>query len=131
MIEKFLERADVLDFLRECLTDSRFVNTTTSEMFEEDLVLKNQYGLLFAMDALIKFDIIVGDEISIGETLYVTRAYYLINKENKDSYVLNKIPYIVQKKLKELSLVGYPLNDVLSTIDNNMVLSERSEEDYS
>lgn len=91
MIEKFLERADVLDFLRECLTDSRFVNTTTSEIFEEDLFLKNQYGLLFAMDALIKFDIIVGDKELIDE--YVAQLRRIMKKFNtgNDLYVgLNK-----------------------------------------
>ena len=91
MIEKFLERADVLDFLRECLTDSRFVNTTTSEMFEEDLFLKNQYGLLFAMDALIKFDIIVGDPDLIDE--YVAQLRRIMKKFNtgNDLYLgLNK-----------------------------------------
>lgn len=74
------------------------------------------------------YDIIVGNNIKIGETLFITRAYYLITKNNEDSYCFNKIPYVVRKKLSELIPGGYPLNDVISTIDNNNVLSSMDEE---
>ena len=43
----------------------------------------------------------------------------------------NKIPYIVRKKLDTVEMGGYPLNSVISTIDNDTVLTERSNEELN
>ena len=76
-------------------------------------------------------DIISGDKIKIGEKIYITRAYYMITKENEISSCLNKIPYYLRKKLKNYENIGYPLNKVLSTIDNETVLSERDKDELN
>lgn len=77
------------------------------------------------------YDIIVGDAIKIGEMIYITRAYYLIAKDNKESYCFNKIPYVVRQKLNDLNQGGYPLNDVISTINDDIVLSDMTEEELN
>ena len=71
-------------------------------------------------------DIVVGDNVKIGETIYITRAYYLITNDVRESYCYNKIPYIVRKKLKIFDLKGYPLNSVISTIEDDKVLTEKT-----
>ena len=76
-------------------------------------------------------DIISGDKIKIGEIIYITRAYYMITKENEISSCLNKIPYYLRKKLKKYENIGYPLNKVISTIDNETVLSERDKDELN
>ena len=76
-------------------------------------------------------DIISGDKIKIGEKIYITRAYYMITKENEISSCLNKIPYYLRKKLKNYENIGYPLNKVISTIDNETVLSERDKDELN
>ncbi len=75
-------------------------------------------------------DIVVGDEVPIGSTIYITRAYYLISN-GKEKYCYNKIPYIIKKKLSDYRHEGYPLNDVLSTIDNDEVLSNRDKDELN
>ena len=95
----------------------------------DDGIILNDVEYVSVKDKL--YDIVVGDKYPIGETIYITRTYYLINKDNVETYVLNKIPYIIQKKLKQINLVGYPLNDVISTIDNDIVLSSRDEEELN
>ncbi len=72
------------------------------------------------------FDIIVGDKVKVGSKIYITRAYYLITKDKKEFWCYNKIPYIVQRKLSSYDKSGYQLNTVISTVDNNKVLTERS-----
>lgn len=71
------------------------------------------------------YDLVVGDKVKIGSKIYITRAYYLISSDGEEKSCYNKIPYIVQKKLDSFEKVGYPLNSVISTIDNDIVLSSR------
>ena len=71
------------------------------------------------------YDLVVGDKVKIGSKIYITRAYYLITLDGKEKSCYNKIPYIIQKKLDSFEKMGYPLNSVISTIDNDMVLSSR------
>lgn len=75
-------------------------------------------------------DILIGD-IPIGEKIYITRAYYIITKDGEVSYCLNKIPYYLRKKLLSYEKGGYPLNKVISTIDNDTVLSDRNREELN
>lgn len=77
------------------------------------------------------YDIVVGDKIKIGSTIYITRAYFLISNDKKEFFCYNKIPYIVRKKLDTVEIGGYPLNSVISTIDNDTVLTERSNEELN
>ncbi len=77
------------------------------------------------------YDIVVGDKIKIGSTIYITRAYFLITNDKKEFLCCNKIPYIVRKKLDTVEMEGYPLNSVISTIDNDTVLTERSDEELN
>ena len=77
------------------------------------------------------YDIVVGDKIKIGSTIYITRAYFLISNDKKEVLCYNKIPYIVRKKLDTVEMGGYPLNSVISTIDNDTVLTERSNEELN
>ena len=77
------------------------------------------------------YDIVVGDKIKIGSTIYITRAYFLISNDKKELLYYNKIPYIVRKKLDTVEIEGYPLNSVISTIDNDTVLTERSDEELN
>lgn len=77
------------------------------------------------------YDIVVGDKIKIGSTIYITRAYFLISNDKKEFLCYNKIPYIVRKKLDTVEMGGYPLNSVISTIDNDTVLTERSNEELN
>lgn len=77
------------------------------------------------------YDVVIGDKIKIGSTIYITRAYYLISNDKKESLCFNKIPYIVRKKLDTIEMGGYPLNSVISTIDNDIVLTERSNEELN
>ena len=101
MLSRILERADVLDFLNDSLTDARFINAISSSIEEEQMFLKNQYGFLFAMDALIKYDIIINDEELIGD--YVAQLRRIMKKfSNSDdlSIALNKtIAKVVASKL--------------------------------
>lgn len=76
-------------------------------------------------------DIIIGNSVPVGSQIYITRAYYLITCDGKEQYCYNKIPYIVQKKLKSLKIEGYPLNNVISTIDDKVVLSDRSDDELN
>lgn len=76
-------------------------------------------------------DIIIGDKVPIGDKIYITRAYYIITKENTHNYCYNKIPYIIQKKLLSYKKEGYQLNSVISTIDNNIVLSDRNTDELN
>lgn len=77
------------------------------------------------------YDVVIGDKIKIGSTIYITRAYYLISNDKKETLCFNKIPYIVRKKLDNIEIDGYPLNSVISTIDNDTVLTERSNEELN
>lgn len=77
------------------------------------------------------YDIVVGDKVKIGSTIYITRAYFLISSDKKEVLYYNKIPYIVRKKLDTVEMGGYPLNSVISTIDNDTVLTERSNEELN
>lgn len=77
------------------------------------------------------YDIVVGDTIKIGSIIYITRAYFLISNDKKEFLCYNKIPYIVRKKLDTVEMGGYPLNSVISTIDNDTVLTERSNEELN
>ena len=77
------------------------------------------------------YDIVVGDKVKIGSTIYITRAYFLISNDKKEVLCYNKIPYIVRKKLDTVEMGGYPLNSVISTIDNETVLTERSTEELN
>lgn len=77
------------------------------------------------------YDIVVGDKIKIGSTIYITRVYFLISNDKKEVLCNNKIPYIVRKKLDTVEMGGYPLNSVISTIDNDTVLTERSNEELN
>lgn len=77
------------------------------------------------------YDIVVGNKIKIGSTIYITRAYFLISNDKKEILCYNKIPYIVRKKLDTVEMGGYPLNSVISTIDNDTVLTERSNEELN
>lgn len=77
------------------------------------------------------YDIVVGDKIKIGSTIYITRAYFLISNAKNEVLCYNKIPYIVRKKLDTVEMGGYPLNSVISTIDNDTVLTERSTEELN
>ena len=77
------------------------------------------------------YDIVVGDKIKTGSTIYITRAYFLISNDKKEFFCYNKIPYIVRKKLDTVEIGGYPLNSVISTIDNDTVLTERSNEELN
>lgn len=76
-------------------------------------------------------DIIIGDKVKIGEMIYITRAYYMITKDGEVSSCLNKIPYYLRKKLDNFDNKGFPLNQVISTIDNNLVLTERDKEELN
>lgn len=77
------------------------------------------------------YDLVVGDKIKIGSTIYITRAYSLISNDKRESLCFNKIPYIVRKKLDTLEINGYPLNSVVSTIDNDSVLTDCSNEELN
>ena len=78
------------------------------------------------------YDIVVGDKIKIGSIIYITRAYFLISNDKKEVLCYNKIPNIVRKKLDTVEMGGgYPLNSVISTIDNDTVLTERSNEELN
>ena len=77
------------------------------------------------------YDIVVGDKIKIGSVIYITRAYFLISNDKKEAFCYNKIPYIVRKKLDTVEMGGYPLNSVISTIDNDTVLTEHSNEELN
>ncbi len=77
------------------------------------------------------YDIVVGDKIKISSIIYITRAYFLISNDKKEVLCYNKIPYIVRKKLDTVEMGGYPLNSVISTIDNDTVLTERSNEELN
>ena len=77
------------------------------------------------------YDIVVGDKIKIGSIIYITRAYFLISNDKKEVLCYNKIPYIVRKKLDTVEMGGYPLNSVISTIDNDTVLTERSNKELN
>lgn len=76
-------------------------------------------------------DILINDNVPVDSKIYITRAYYLISKSKKEKYCYNKIPYIVKRKLSGYEIKGYPLNAVLSTIDNETVLTERNEEELN
>lgn len=95
----------------------------------DDGIIINDIEYVAVKDHL--YDIIIGDKVPVGERIYITRAYYLITKENIHKYCYNKIPYIVQKKLLSYKKDGYQLNDVISTIDNNKVLSNRNTEELN
>lgn len=77
------------------------------------------------------YDIVVGNKIKIGSIIYITRAYFLISNDKKEGLCYNKIPYIVRKKLDTVEMGGYPLNSVISTIDNDTVLTECSNEELN
>ena len=77
------------------------------------------------------YDIVVGDKIKIGSIIYITRAYFLISNDRKEVLCYNKIPYIVRKKLDTVEMGGDPVNSVISTIDNDTVLTERSNEELN
>lgn len=70
-------------------------------------------------------DIVIENSVPVGSKIYITRAYYLITCDGREKSCYNKIPYIVQRKLESFEVKGYPLNDVISTIDNTDVLSLR------
>ena len=105
--------------------------------------IKDNYDIILGIDdgiiidnkeyAAVKehlFDIVIGDKVKIKDKIYITRAYYLIAKE-KENYCYNKIPYILQKKLNSYDNVGYPLNSVISTIEDDKVLTEHSKEELN
>lgn len=77
------------------------------------------------------YDIVIGNKVKIGTKIYITRAYYLITNDKKEYFCYNKIPYIVRKKLNSFDEVGYPLNAVISTIDNEKVLTERTDKELN
>lgn len=77
------------------------------------------------------YDVVVGDEVKIGSKIYITRAYFLISNDNRESMCYNKIPYIVQCKLDSVEAIGYPLNSVISTIDNDVVLTKRTPDELN
>ena len=95
----------------------------------DDGVIINDQEYVLIKDRLD--DIIVKDTIPIGEKIYITRAYYMILKNGKESSCLNKIPYYIRKKLDTYEKVGYPLNKVISTIDDEKVLYEREKEELN
>lgn len=77
------------------------------------------------------YDIIVGNKIKIGEKIYISRAYYLIYGDKYENFCYNRIPYVVKKKLNSIKSVGYPLNSVLSMIDDDKVLTEKTDEELN
>lgn len=95
----------------------------------DDGVIVNETEYVSVKDKLN--DIICNNTVSIGSKIYITRAYYLLSKTNKETYCYNKIPYIIQKKLSNYEKQGYPLNSVISTIDDDRVLTERTEEELN
>lgn len=75
-------------------------------------------------------DIIFGD-VKIGTSIYITRAYHMISKDGKEYSCFNKIPYVLIKKLDNCDYEGYPLNNVLSTIESDCSLTSMSAEELN
>jgi len=68
----------------------------------------------------------------IGKIIYITRAYSIIDKNGKNKNVFNKIPYRVNRKVKNIANQGYQLNSVLSMLDDNCkVLDEFSNKELN
>lgn len=95
----------------------------------DDGIIINDIEYVTVKDHL--YDLVVGDKIKIGSIIYITRAYFLISNKKKESSCYNKIPYIIRKKLDDFEIEGYPLNRVISTIDNDTVLIERSNDELN
>lgn len=78
------------------------------------------------------YDIMVSDKVEIGEIIYITRAYSIIDKNGKSKNVFNKIPYRLNRKVKNIANHGYQLNSVLSMLDDNCkVLDEFSDKELN
>jgi len=72
------------------------------------------------------YDIMVSDKVEIGKIIYITRAYSIIDKNGKNKNVFNKIPYRVNRKVKNIANQGYQLNSVLSMLDDRFIRTHRS-----
>lgn len=95
----------------------------------DDGIIINNVEYVAVKDHL--HEIISGNEVEIGSILYITRAYYLISKTGFEKCCFNKIPYILRKKLKEYEIKGYPLNNVISTVDDEIELKLKTEEELN
>ena len=62
-IDKILSRSDVCAFLQELALHDRFKNIEIPQRFIKNVFLVNNYALLIALDAIIKYQIIIEDEI--------------------------------------------------------------------
>lgn len=77
------------------------------------------------------YDIVVGNKVKIGSVIYITRAYFMISSNKKETSCYNKIPFVVRRKLDNLKIEGYPLNNVVSTIDDNIILTRHTSEELN
>lgn len=130
----FIDKNEVGTNIERAKTKAKNAEEQIKEKF--DFILGIDDGIIIDGKEYITvkdhlYDIVVGDKIKIGSTIYITRAYFLISNDKKEFLCYNKIPYIVRKKLDTVEMGGYPLNSVISTIDNDTVLTERSNEELN
>ena len=133
-IEEIPEKEEIGDNLtrakEKALNAQKYVGSTFDAIIGiDDGVIINDQEYVAIKDHLK--DIIVEDTIPIGEKIYITRAYYMVLKDGRSSSCLNKIPYYIRRKLDSYEKGGYPLNQVVSTIDNDLVLSERNNDELN
>ncbi len=125
MLENLLRRADVREFLYEVLTDDRF-GKISPEMNGEKSYPEKEYGLLLAMDAIIKYSILFDFDDLIDE--YVAQLRRFMKKcENQHDFeegvhrLLGKITAVTLKIEEEQMEEVDSKRKILSYIYNRYI----------
>lgn len=132
--KSFREIDEVGSNIERAIAKARNAKKQVKEKF--DLIIGIDDGIIIDNKEYVAvkdrlYDIVVGDNIKIGSIIYITRAYALISSDENETVCYNKIPYILRKKLDSINMEGYPLNSVISTIDNEKVLTECTKDELN
>jgi len=115
-MENILSREDVIELLRETVTDFKFQNKSYQKAPYGDKFVPNQYSLLLVVDALIKYQIIIGDLEYIDDYLLQIRRII------KKMYDHHDIVYGINSVLAKIVSVKLDINDVNSLESKKQIL---------
>lgn len=94
-MEKMLNRSDVCTFLQELALHDRFKNIEIPQRFTKNTFILNNYALLFVLDAIIKYQIIIEDEVYFKS--YLEQLRRMLKKFTKVQDLTNAVNTMLAK----------------------------------
>ncbi|MDD3187523.1 MAG: hypothetical protein PHD02_03520 [Bacilli bacterium] len=138
-IRERLRKRSCLDWTEEYIADFQNKEIAYAKKLSKELNIKlfvfndpqelDEIAKIINKEILPK--ILFENYLKEDEVISIDRGYFFISKDGREYFTITSIPYMYKKPLNafEIQENSYPLNHVLTPLNNNRILANMKEED--